>query len=701
MYAIQFVVPTVVLAIGVALSLTPLFLLRRQEVYDQQKYVIAQCQRKRILINDEVRGGTTILHALADVVKLYSSQDASWSVYASNLINQTTWNVVGIATLQKMNVSRASAYLTQHNITGGERAVNGSRQPLSLNRTEYLLIVQDYPDVTSIGYDYYSDPQRKALAQTAASSGALSLSDPSLSIDGTVTTVVFFLPTFDVGGLFIGGVSAGYYMPRMIPPREGDMDVLLRMSVNAIPAYEDGAFGGTWVRTQQMLQMADKVAIIECGTGLTRALTPIVIMCVTLLATFAFSGLTFWFIGLRRYRKQTMIDRMVAEENVRIANISEHAAIQAAQSKSAFFANMSHELRTPLNGIMWMINFLCDTNLNDEQADYARNLRATSQTLLHIVNDVLDFSKIEAGKMTIELVAFDVCELIEDLRMSYHSLASSNSNHFCDEIRLPTKPHFIYADPTRLRQVLDNLVNNAMKFTNGGIVKLVAYVTDGNGVDPERLVFSLTDSGIGMSPQQLDNLFQPYTQADVSTTRRFGGTGLGLSIAKRLVELMEGSIVCRSTLGQGSTFEVSIPHRQASTPSDAGTAQDNPVFGGEHILVVDDNPINLKIASRVLREADFKVTVADDGDKVLELFAHGNPGFDCILMDLFMVRVDGYQATRALRQMGCDVKIVACSANALKGEKERCYALGMNGFVSKPIVRTAILRELSRVLGSR
>ncbi len=696
----QILLPSVIFAICISLSLVTFFLLRKQELSNLQGYVDAQCQRKRILTTDEVRGGTTILHALSAVVSMCTSTNETWSLYASRLINSTTWNIVGTAILQKMTSQTLAEFIDRTNTSATERGPRGIRQPISMNRSDYLVIVQDYPDRASIGFDYYSDPQRHALADTAQASRALSLSDPALSINGTVATVVFFLPTFDgVSGAFTGGVSAGYYMTKMVPPREGDGDVYLNMMVNGLPAYADQEFPHTHIRSQQSLRLANRDATMECGANVVRSSTPIIILCVTAGSSTLLAGLSYWIIGLLQYRQKTMIDQMVADENVRMANMREHAARQATQSKSDFFASMSHELRTPLNGIMWMINFLSDTSLDKEQTEYAKNLQATSESLLHIVNDVLDISKIEAGKMTLEELPFDIAEFVEHLRLSYHTLATPNSNHFSDEISIPSWPCFIKGDPTRLRQVLDNLVNNSMKFTKDGFVHLSVRVSSPED-GARRLYFALRDSGIGMSSDQLADLFQPYVQADVSTTRRFGGTGLGLSISKMLVELMGGDIKCQSMLGKGSIFEFWVPfHPVDSSTVTLQARADNHVFAGEHILVADDNPINQRIASKILRDAGLKVTVVDDGDKVVKLFEDGNPGFACILMDAFMPVTDGYQATKIIRGRGFTVPILACTANALDGERQRCLRMGMNGFVSKPILKSVLLAELKQALG--
>ncbi|KAI8586823.1 hypothetical protein BDZ88DRAFT_454596 [Geranomyces variabilis] len=715
----QYFIPLGVLLVLTGLSFMTFFLLRNAETSSRQFYVETQCRRKLTLTNDEVRGGMTILQALGNVVTLCQARNDDWSVYASRLISSTTWNIVGNAILTIMNGTEVQAWAAKTGVKPTERKPDGKgRQPLQYNRTEYMIITQDYPDIASLGYDYYSDPQRRALAKSAGQTGNLSLSDPTWSINGTFTTVVFFLPTFDnTTGAFVGGVAAGYYMTRMLPVRESADDVYLSVTVNSIPAYQDAEFSDTRLRSEQTLQLANKPATITCGANVQRSATSVVILVCGCAASAMLAMLAYWIVSLLRYRKETLINQMVADENVRLANVSEQAARQAAQTKSDFFANVSHELRTPLHGCCWMINFLSDTELTPEQEDYVKNLRTSSQSLLYIINDVLDFSKIEAGKMTLEIIPFDIIDLLAQLRVPYQILATNNSNSFKNVVEIPPDPpssssRFVLGDPLRLRQVMDNLVNNAMKFSADSEVTLTASVDTTS--QPPRLRFSITDKGIGLSGPQLDALFQPYIQADVSTTRRFGGTGLGLAITKRLVELMGGTITCSSVLSVGTTFTVHLPftpceNQNLSKPEPIG----DPVFAeGFHVCIADDNPINQRIAAKICRDAGIKTTVVDNGQRVVDLFIppaplsplsstlemRAPPDIDCILMDGFMPVMDGYQATRVLRSNGIQVPIIAVTANALSGEEEKCLRIGMNAFVSKPIIKAQLLKELKRFL---
>ncbi|KAJ3146856.1 hypothetical protein HDU86_008352 [Geranomyces michiganensis] len=651
----QYAIPLGVLLVLTGLSLMTFFLLRNAEVSSRRLYVETQCKRKYTLINDEVRGGTTILQALANVVTLCRARNDDWAVYASRLISSTTWNIVGNAILTVMNATEVKAWVAK---TGGrptERSPDGlGRQPLQYNRTEYMLITQDYPDFTSLGFDYYSDPKRRALAKTAASTRQLSISDPTPSIGGTFTTVVFFLPTFDNNtGAFVGGVAAGYYITRILPARESAADVYLSVTVNSISAYQDAEFANTNLHSELNLQLADKLATITCGANVNRSTTPAVILICGCAASGVLAMLAFWIVSLLRYRKETLINQMVADENVRLANVSEQAARQAAQMKSDFFANVSHELRTPLHGCCWMINFLSDTELTAEQEDYVKNLRISSQSLLYIINDVLDFSKIEAGKMTLEVIPFDIIGFLEQLRVPYSLLATHNRNSFQNSIEIPPHPQsttscFVLGDPLRLRQVMDNLINNAMKFSADNTVLLTACIDRTS--HPPRLKFSVADKGIGLSGPQLDALFQPYVQADVSTTRRFGGTGLGLAITKRLVELMGGTIICHSVLSVGTTFEVYLPFTPVDDPSQGKPETvGDPVFReGFHVCIADDNAINQRIAGKICRDAGIKTTIVDNGQQVVDLFippvpltcrvslssveVRAPPDIDCILM---------------------------------------------------------------------
>jgi signal transduction histidine kinase/CheY-like chemotaxis protein len=383
----------------------------------------------------------------------------------------------------------------------------------------------------------------------------------------------------------------------------------------------------------------------------------------------------------------------VANEDLKTAR---DQALEASQLKSAFVANVSHELRTPLSGVLGMNELLLTTGLSEDQRMMAETINDSARTLLVLVNDILDLSKIEAGKMTIEQIPMHPRQIVEDVRDLL--MSATTNKHITLEVEIGDNvPDKVLGDPVRTHQVLLNLVGNAVKFTHRGGVKVRLHVETSDEAFI-LLQFEVSDTGIGMTADEARMLFMPFIQADMSTTRKYGGTGLGLTISKRLVELMGGQIGYESEKGKGSRFWFSSPYKrlpkESHVPAEAGGSVFDPA---NVVLVVEDNQMMQAVVAKQLTSIGVAFRLCGTGEAALEELSKSE--FGMVLMDCHLPEMDGYEATRRVRQeektTGKHLPIVAMTAGAMKGDPEKCFAAGMDDYLSKPYT----LDQLREMIG--
>ncbi|HTW53762.1 MAG TPA: transporter substrate-binding domain-containing protein [Stellaceae bacterium] len=393
------------------------------------------------------------------------------------------------------------------------------------------------------------------------------------------------------------------------------------------------------------------------------------------------------------------------------------AADAANEAKSTFLASMSHEIRTPMNGVLGMLELLSLSLLDNEQRQRLDVVRDSSHSLLRIIDDILDFSKIEAGRLDLSPTATSIAQLVDGVRDIYSGVASSKSLVLVASVDPRISPA-VTVDPLRLRQILNNLVSNAIKFTSRGSVTIAAeLIVRAAGIDTVR--FAVTDTGIGISPEDQQHLFQPFVQAEASTSRRFGGTGLGLTISRRIADMMGGTITMESQLGRGTTMQLVVPlpiadpddigRDEEASPLNAATlaarrsapSNEEAAQEGTLVLIADDHSTNRLTVRSQLNLLGYASEAVEDGRQALELWQSGL--FGLVISDCHMPEMDGYDLARAIRRLeasngGGHTPIIACTANAMEGEAEACLAAGMDDYLAKPVELRALLGILDRWL---
>jgi len=700
---------------------------RRQEQVDYEKGLSIACENRTSAIRRELEANFAALHSTRAYLETSIVDESHFSAMAARLID-TNSSVRSLEWIPRVSDQDRSSF-EQH--LGGRFIYEGDprkRRHASV-RPEYFPVQYVYPAILNgsvIGFDANGSPGcRKAFASTLAT-GLPALTEKYPLVEQTYDGygVIAFLPVkrlpAEGGNPTLAGFAASVIQVADVVER-----ALHRMDTRGLDLYvfdrsakgakellyygpapigtkrgvvkSERLLAGT-TQEQKLLDVAGRQwSFVYVPTREDAAMAhtwrPWILLTIGLSLT---AGVVFYLLIHAAHARRTLSLLTSLETLNKQYSEARDAALEASRSKSQFLANMSHEIRTPMNGILATTELVLRSSLNAEQKELINACHASGQQLLALLNDILDLSRCESGKLNLESVPFDLRSEVAGAMQLYTVIAQQKgvdlALNWGDSV-----PQWVRGDSTRLRQVLTNLMSNAVKFTEHGSVCLTVSSEDLDETKV-RLRFMIEDTGIGIPADTLPNLFAPFVQADGSTTRRYGGTGLGLAICKQLVTLMNGTIDAESTVGEGTKFTLTVDLERA-TPLPAVAASEERKIGSLRpirVLLAEDNAVNQLVARRLLECQGCTVDVVASGLEAVQRF--GSTNYDLVLMDCQMPEMDGFEAARRIRasEQKLRVPIVAVTAQAFQSDRDRCLAAGMDDYISKPINISQLAAALQR-----
>lgn len=649
-----------IVAGGIGVSVYLFTLLRRTEKATAVADIEQDCDVKSLELKEGLSGCVTVMYAMRDIVGLRGNMtNREWNEYSQGLISSGNWSLLSLSEIDVVPLPEVEEWQRSTGITL-RQVSNGNLVPAELNRPLYAPIVNTYPQTADLlGLDNYYESNRKDVLQRGARSRSLALSDPFIApnanpLGETQRAFLLFLPFFDSSGRWTGGITEAFFETAILSDRFGGKNTYA-FGIEGTPLFSDSANSGN-IHARRSFDVGDRTLTLRCVTNFQHTAAPVIVVTLgTFLSLVLPSSFSVLLIG-SRYRQ-------------RIANDREMWTL-----KTNLLNNVSHELRTPLNATSGMLDALHDEHLDDEQRGLVATAKSGTETLAGMIDDLIDFSSIESGRFQLAVERF-----------SFEAFLSEALSQWSQEIandKLIVKNHVerytIETDRRCLRKIVRALVSNGLKYSKENATEPVTLLASMKG---DLVIIVVKDQGIGIPKDHLPHVGNELQQGDVTNTREFGGLGLSLTLVRRYLALMNGSVEVQSSLGVGSTFTVTLPCHPEEIAAEESILNVSNEETRRKILIVDDNLINQKVLLKLLR--DKEVIVASDGEEALERIRQHGHSIALVLMDIQMPKMDGYQATAAIRKAGYGVPVVAVTANAPIDQTWR--TCGMNEFIQKPL----------------